>query len=111
MQQEIGRAVARFNVGGIQLERPFKVQRLGHFGFNVDDTEACCRFYSGLLGLRITDTLDFKSALPDPSVLAGLTQTKAYFLNHGTDHHAFALFPKPAVERTGDGEVFLGPLG
>jgi catechol 2,3-dioxygenase-like lactoylglutathione lyase family enzyme len=101
MQQEIGRAAARFNVGGVQLERPFKVQRLGHFGFNVDDTEACCRFYSELLGLRITDTLDLKNALPDPSVLDGLTQTKAYFLNHGTDHHSFALFPKPAIERTG----------
>ena len=27
----------RYNVGGILLERPFKIRRLGHFGFNVDE--------------------------------------------------------------------------
>jgi hypothetical protein len=25
----------RYNVGGISLPRPFKVRRLGHFGFNA----------------------------------------------------------------------------
>jgi catechol 2,3-dioxygenase-like lactoylglutathione lyase family enzyme len=33
---------------------------------------------------------------------AHLSQTKAYFLNHGTDHHSFALFPKPALEALGN---------
>ena len=26
----------RYNVGGIYLQRPFKIRRLGHFGFNVE---------------------------------------------------------------------------
>lgn len=24
----------RYNVGGVMLDRPFKIRRLGHFGFN-----------------------------------------------------------------------------
>lgn len=101
MPQDISSAQRRFDVGGVLLDRPFKIQRLGHFGFNVDDVDACCSFYSGLLGLRITDTLDLAPRFPDPSVLKGITQTKAYFMNHGTDHHSFALFPKPVLELTG----------
>lgn len=97
MQQELAGKRARFDVGGVMLERPFKIERLGHFGFNVDDTEACLEFYSGKLGLRVTDSLDLAPRAPEK--LAGLAQTKAYFLNHGTDHHSFALFPKPALER------------
>ena len=30
---------ATYDVGGIRLERPFRVLRLGHFGFNVADQE------------------------------------------------------------------------
>lgn len=92
---------AKVDVGGVMLDRPFRIQRLGHFGFNVDDTNACMHFYSGLLGLRVTDTIDLAGRFPDQSVLAGITQTKAYFLNHGTDHHSFAIFPKPVLELRG----------
>ena len=31
--------VQQFNVGGVLLERPFKVRRLGHFGFNLVNVE------------------------------------------------------------------------
>ncbi|MGE0747132.1 MAG: VOC family protein, partial [Rhodospirillales bacterium] len=48
-----------YDVGGVRLERPFRVLRLGHFGFNVDDQERALRFYSDLLGLPVTDTRDF----------------------------------------------------
>jgi catechol 2,3-dioxygenase-like lactoylglutathione lyase family enzyme len=98
MPQDVAGAGQRYNVGGVMLDRPFKIQRLGHFGFNVDDTDACVRFYSGLLGLRNTDTLDLAPRFTDQSVIAGRTQTKAYFFNHGTDHHSFALFPRPVLE-------------
>ena len=40
----------KFDVGGVLLDRPFKVRRLGHFGFNVDDIEAHRHFYGDLLG-------------------------------------------------------------
>ena len=40
-----------YDVGGVRLERPFRVLRLGHFGFNVEDQEKALHFYSDLLGL------------------------------------------------------------
>ena len=80
-----------YDVGGIRLERPFRVQRLGHFGFNFRDQEIALRFYSDLLGLPVTDTVDFgrnfnlKSATgQDPN---------GYFLRVGADHHSVVLFP------------------
>ena len=45
----------KFNVGGILLDRPFKIRRLGHFGFNVTDLDAAYHFYSDLLGFRVSD--------------------------------------------------------
>ena len=48
-----------FDVGGIRLERPFKIRRLGHFGFYANDMKASLRFYRDLLGFQVTDTLDF----------------------------------------------------
>ena len=41
----------QFNVGGILLNQPFKIRRLGHFGFNVVDITERLRFYTELLGL------------------------------------------------------------
>jgi hypothetical protein len=26
---------AKYNVGGVALDRPFKIRRFGHFGFNA----------------------------------------------------------------------------
>jgi len=91
----------KFDVGGVLLDRPFKIMRLGHFGFDMHDTAAGCAFYSDLLGLRITDTLNFADIVPDKSVLDGIAQTTAFFLNHGTDHHSFVVFPKKAIDAVG----------
>lgn len=91
----------KFDVGGVVLDRPFKIMRLGHFGFNMPDTTAGCEFYSDILGLRIVDTLDFRDVAPEPEKLEGLTQTTAYFMNYGTDHHSFVVFPKGAIDAVG----------
>jgi catechol 2,3-dioxygenase-like lactoylglutathione lyase family enzyme len=91
----------KFDVGGLLLDRPFKIQRLGHFGFDMHDTDAGVAFYAGLLGLRITDTLDFRDIAPNPKALEGLAQTKAYFLNYAGDHHSFVVFPKRAIDAVG----------
>ncbi len=69
--------VKKYNVGGIALDRPFKILRLGHFGFNAADLEASRRFYFDLLGFFITEP-------------AGA----GYFGRHAGDHHSFALFEK-----------------
>lgn len=49
-----------YNVGGVMLQQPFKIRRLGHFGFNVSDMEKAVHFYRDLLGFRVSDVLDFK---------------------------------------------------
>ncbi len=67
----------KYNVGGIALDRPFKIRRLGHFGFNANDLEASRHFYFDLLGFFVTEP-------------AGA----GYFGRHAGDHHSFALFDK-----------------
>ncbi|MDE3074419.1 MAG: VOC family protein, partial [Chloroflexota bacterium] len=70
-----------FDVGGVLLERPFKIRRLGHFGYNSLNPEACLPFYTELLGFRLSDELR-----RDPQGAAS-----GYFMRYGTDHHAFVL--------------------
>src|SRR6185295_128232 len=70
-------APMKYNVGGVALDRPFKIRRLGHFGFNAANLEASRRFYFDLLGFFITEP-------------AGA----GYFGRHAGDHHSFALFDK-----------------
>jgi catechol 2,3-dioxygenase-like lactoylglutathione lyase family enzyme len=74
----------KYDVGGVLLDRPFKIRRLGHFGFNVTDLDAAYHFYSDLLGFRVSD--EFARG--------------GWFMRFGTDHHAFALFRKPPAENT-----------
>ena len=52
----------RYDVGGVRLERPFKIRRLGHFGFNLDRIEEGREFYGDLLGFNISDLADFSRA-------------------------------------------------
>ena len=80
-----------YDVGGIRLERPFRVLRLGHFGFNVADQEQALRFYSDLLGLPQTDTVDFGRQFKVTS--AEGKDPNGYFLRVGADHHSVVLFP------------------
>ena len=87
------------NVGGVMLDRPFKVRRLGHFGFNNSNMEESLRFYTELLGFRISDTMDFRATAKDPSVFDGVKDTTTYFMRYGGDHHAFVLGSKAAAER------------
>lgn len=93
-----------FDVGGVMLDRPFKIRRLGHFGFYANDMEASLRFYRDLLGFQITDSLDFAPRAQDPKDLEGLGETRGFFMRYGTDHHAFVLFPyrvQKAIDRDG----------
>jgi len=72
----------RYNVGGVLLERPFKIRRLGHFGFNGVNMEANARFYQNLLGFTISA----------PAAGGG------FFSRYGSDHHAMVLFNKQMID-------------
>lgn len=82
-----------YDVGGIMLERPFKIRRLGHFGFYANEMADSLRFYRDLLGFQVTDILDFGPRANDPKDIEGKGDTRGYFMRYGTDHHAFVLFP------------------
>jgi len=65
-----------YDVGGVLLERPFKVRRLGHFGYNVNELAAAEHFYVDLLGFRKSDLG---------------ASFNAIFLHHGGDHHSLLI--------------------
>lgn len=89
-----------FNVGGVLLARPFRVRRLGHFGFNLTDMANGVPFYRDLLGFAVSDEMDLADRVKDRSTLAGAGDSRAYFMRYGTDHHAFVIFPKRILEIT-----------
>jgi catechol 2,3-dioxygenase-like lactoylglutathione lyase family enzyme len=93
---------AKYDVGGVLLERPFKIRRLGHFGFNFTRLDEALHFYTDILGFVVSDDINFKNNLP-PHLTEGLTHTTGYFTRHGTDHHSFVLFPRQQMERMGMG--------
>ena len=53
----------KYDVGGVLLDRPFKIRRLGHFGFNVVDIDEARHFYIDLLGFIISDEASFPASL------------------------------------------------
>ena len=94
----------KFNVGGVLLDRPFKIRRLGHFGFNLTHMDEGIRFYRDLLGFRISDVMDYSRRAKSPEQLAGLGDPHGYFTRYGGDHHALVLFPKRVRHALGRAE-------
>ncbi len=91
----------KHDVGGIELDRPFRIRRLGHFGFNVRSVSDCLPFYTDLLGFSISDPIDFGGRVEDEEIRAGFESTEGYFLRHNGDHHSFVIFPKPVLDHLG----------
>ena len=91
----------RYDVGGVLLPRPFKVRRLGHFGFNALKMTESREFYTDLLGFKPSDVLDF-GAMPWAPRGADVGDTQGYFMRHGTDHHAFVLFNRRVLAHRPD---------
>ena len=105
-----------YNVGGVLLNQPFKIRRLGHFGFNVYKIDECLEFYRDFLGFKVSDENDFK-ANPDPKIqewLKDVKSGKGYFMRYGTDHHAFVLFNADVMEKLspsrGEGDVTINQI-
>jgi catechol 2,3-dioxygenase-like lactoylglutathione lyase family enzyme len=98
-------AEGKFNVGGVVLDRPFKIRRLGHFGFNLANMEAGRRFYVDLLGFKISDVMDYSRRATSPEQVAGLGDANGYFTRYGGDHHAMVLFPKRVRDALGRAEA------
>ncbi len=83
----------KFNVGGILLDRPFKIRRLGHFGINAIKMEEALRFYHALLGFKIVDIRNqFSDGRDVPDEFKPFGDLKGYFFRYSHDHHAFVLY-------------------
>lgn len=78
----------RFDVGGVVLDRPFRIQRLGHFLFNSRHIKDFYRFYIDWLGFQVTDSIDMSRRMA-PEVAAKVDDPNLYFSRYGGDHHAF----------------------
>jgi catechol 2,3-dioxygenase-like lactoylglutathione lyase family enzyme len=96
---------AGYDVGGVRYPQPFKIRRLGHFGFNIPDLQSGIDFYSKLLGFRITDTRDFSKIPGREEVAKRLDDPRIVFMSHNSDHHAFLLAHKSLGAIFGDDAV------
>ena len=99
------RTTASYDIGGVRYPQPFKIRRLGHFGFNVADLQGGIDFYSKLLGFRITDTRDLKKIPGREETARRLEDGRIVFMSHNSDHHAFLLAHKSLGAIFGDDAV------
>src|SRR6266404_3211277 len=93
---------ASYDVGGVAYPRPFKIRRLGHFGFNVADMNGGIDFYSRLLGFRITDDRDLSKSPGREEMVKKIVDSRIVFMSHNSDHHAFLLAHKSLGAIFGD---------
>ena len=98
LPQTVPHERATCDVGGVLLERPFKVRRLGHFGLNCIRMEDCVRFYTELLGFRISDAPTLIRPGTDLEAIAPFGERRTFFTRHGTDHHSLVLANKRVRE-------------
>jgi len=83
----------RFNVGGVLLDRPFKIRRLGHFGINAIRMEEALHFYHALLGFKIVDIRDqYPAGREVPDEFKQFGDLRGFFFRYSHDHHAFVLY-------------------
>jgi catechol 2,3-dioxygenase-like lactoylglutathione lyase family enzyme len=79
---------ASYDVGGVLLERPFKITRLGPLRFFVPDVDEATAYYRDLLGLSVTEEVTYDGM-------------RCTFLRAGSEHHSIALYPLELRERLG----------
>jgi catechol 2,3-dioxygenase-like lactoylglutathione lyase family enzyme len=69
-------------------------------------------FYVDLLGLMISDEIDFGARLSPEQTAAAGANGRGYFTRYGSDHHSFVLFPRKTLEQLGmgGGEVTINQI-
>ena len=93
MAASIQPAEREYDVGGVLLARPFQITRLGHFGLSLVNFDAGVRFYTEILGFRISerqDVADDAPALVRP-LIKMIKDRDVVMLRHNTEHHTLVL--------------------
>jgi len=73
--------------------------RIGHIGIAVHDLERSVRFYTELLGMRLTESFEY----PEEVVGHGAGVTAGAFVRCDTTHHCMSIFRIKGVAAGGDG--------
>jgi catechol 2,3-dioxygenase-like lactoylglutathione lyase family enzyme len=74
------RLLARFDVGGVMMPRPFKIVRMGPVRIFVKDLDRARRMYSDILGLSLTEEVLFEGH-------------RCLFFRTGNEHHSLGVYP------------------
>lgn len=82
----------KFDVGGVLMDQPFKIRRLGHFGMNTQDQAAMVRFYTDLVGFKVVDSRDPFEGKGNPPEYKDFGDCTGYFTRFHSDHHALVFY-------------------
>lgn len=83
-----------YTVGGLRLDRPFRIRRIGHFGYHSPDITATVEFLTKRVGLLVSDIDDFTSRAPQLEKL----HATGWFLRCGSDHHTIVVASQKLVD-------------
>ena len=98
---------ARYKRGRCMAGASVQNPAVGALRFNVVKLEESLRFYTELLGFRISDVNDWTQRVT-PEQLEGLGDPHGYFTRYGGDHHAFVLFNKRLMDALNPGRAKPG---
>ena len=71
-----------YDVGGVLYPRPFRIRRLGHFGFNLNRLDEGLAFYGGLLGFQLTDETSLGKLTSGAA--PAMEDDRLFFMTHNT---------------------------
>jgi catechol 2,3-dioxygenase-like lactoylglutathione lyase family enzyme len=98
------------DVGGVRLARPFKIRRLGHFGYNCVDIDAMLEFYVDGLGLIISDqsgTMPARLPSEEQEQLRP-NERLLHFTRFGSEHHQLVFISQRVWDWVGQGNGSAG---
>jgi catechol 2,3-dioxygenase-like lactoylglutathione lyase family enzyme len=98
------------DVGGVLLPRPFKIRRVGHFGYNCLDVDRMLEFYVDGLGLIISDQSErMPSRLPaDEQAKLAPNDRLLHFTRFGSDHHQLVFISQKVWDWVGQNNGSAG---
>jgi catechol 2,3-dioxygenase-like lactoylglutathione lyase family enzyme len=99
-----------YDVGGVRLSRPFKIRRLGHFGYNCVDLDAMLDFYLDGLGLIISDQSGtMPSRLPEEEQdKLRPNERLLHFTRFGSEHHQLVFISQKVWDWVGQANGSAG---
>lgn len=98
------------DVGGVRLPRPFKIRRLGHFGYNVVNMDDVLRFYVDGLGLIVSDRSGtMPSRLPAQEwETLNANERLLHFTRFGSEHHQLVFISSKVWDWVGQDNGSVG---